>query len=243
MTKVLADKYGLKVGESAELQFKSDMFLPVKKTLTLRSTDLTSYAESSAGIVVISEKLFKEIYKNPAPSVILAQCSSPGMAVDVIMNHSAGTIIDAKTAAQYKAEDEQSSASLMTIINFLIVFAAGMTFIGVAGNQLIGFEGRRRECAVLLSTTMTRGKLAVMFLLESFIAAGISLILAAPASLLLSALFRKILAELMITLPTQDMAGAVIVPGLLLWALFTAVAVFPISRMRKMNIAEQLKYE
>lgn len=242
LTQVLADKYGLKAGDTVELKFKSEMFMPVTKTLTVRDTKLMSYTDSSSGMLAISEKLYKEIYKD-FPQLILAKCSSPEAAVQTVMDHAAGNIADAETAAEYQAKNEQDSASLMVLINFLIIFAAGMTFIGVAGNQLIGFEGRRRECAVLLSTAMTRGQLAKMFLLESLTAAGISLLCAVPAAMVLSALFGRIVKQLMLTIPETNNAGAILTLGLILWAVFTSVAVFPIGRMRKMNIAEQLKYE
>ena len=241
-TQVLADKYGLKTGDAVEIRFKSEMFMPVTKKLTVRGTGLMSYTDSSSRMLAVSEKLYKEIYKD-FPMMILARCSSPAAAVNTVLDHSAGCIIEAKTNAQNEADNARDTASLMTVINFLIFFAVGMTFIGVAGNQLIGFEGRRRECAVLISTSMTRGQLAKMFLLESFFAAGISLISAAPAALLLAALFRKITASLMLSLPETDSAGAAITLGLILWAVFTAAAEFPISRMKKMNIAGQLKYE
>ncbi len=242
MTRVLADRNGLKPGDTVEITFKSEMFMPVTKTLTVRGNDFINYTDSSSLPLAISEKLYKEIYKDN-PQLILAKCSSPAAAVSTITDHSAGYVTDAKTREEYEADNARDTASVMTIINFLIFVAAGMTFIGVAGNQLIGFEGRRRECAVLISTSMTRGQLAKMFLLESFIAAGISLIFAAPAALLLSLHFRRITAALMLTLPEADSAGAVITLGLILWAVFTAVAVFPISRMKEMNLAEQLKYE
>ena len=242
LTEVMADKYGLRPGDSVDISFKTQMFMPMTKTLTVRGTGLASYTDSSSRMLVISEKLYKEIFKD-FPQTVLARCTSPALAAQTIMNRSAGYIQDAQTKTEYDARNESDSRQIMTAINFLILFAAGMTFMGVAGNQLIGFEGRRRECAVLMSTSMTRRQLAKMFFIESFTAAGISLICAVPAAALLSGLFGKIVKQLMITLPDTDSTGAAVTLGLMLWALFTAVAAFPISRMRRMNIAEQLKYE
>ena len=95
----------------------------------------------------------------------------------------------------------------------------------------------------LLSAALTRRQLARVFLLESFLAAGIALAFAAPAALLLSRLFRRIVNALMISLPPVNALGAALSLGLALWAVFTLAALFPIRRLRAMDLAAQLKYE
>ena len=111
---------------------------------------------------MISEKLFKDIYKD-IPSSIYIKCSDPEKVRSVIQDHSADMVSEVQTLDEYRESVRQDSAGLMAIIDGVIVLALGITFIGVVSNCLIGFEGRKRECAVLMSTSLTRGKLSEMF--------------------------------------------------------------------------------
>jgi ABC-type antimicrobial peptide transport system permease subunit len=152
-------------------------------------------------------------------------------------------VSEVQTLDEYRESVRQDSSGLMVIIDGVIALALGITFIGVVSNCLIGFEGRKRECAVLMSTSLTRGKLSKMFLAESAIASGAALITAIPLSIFMYTVFMNILDGLMVTIPIHMSITSCILLGLLMWAVFTLSALFPIKALRKMNIAAQLKYE
>ena len=82
-----------------------------------------------------------------------------------------------------------------------------------------------------------------MFLTESAIASGAALITAIPLSVFMYRVFINILDGLMIAIPIHMNITSSIVLGLLMWAVFTLSALFPIKALKRMNIAEQLKYE
>jgi ABC-type antimicrobial peptide transport system permease subunit len=216
--------------------------MPYVKQLRVRGTSLTDHENSSGTTVVISEKLFKDIYKD-IPSGIYIKCSDPERVRSVIEDHSADMVSELQTYDEYHEAASQDSAGLMAIIDGVIVLALGITFIGVVSNCLIGFEGRKRECAVLMSTSLTRGKLSEMFFAESAIASGAALVMAVPLSIFMYKVFLNILDGLMVSIPIHMSITNSIVLGLLMWAVFTLSAIFPIKALRKMNIAAQLKYE
>ena len=240
--KGLAQKYGLNMDDTAEILFGADGFMPSVKKLKIRDTGLIDYENSVGTTIVISEKLFKELYKD-IPSNIYIKCSDSEKAGAVIKNHSADMVSEVPTHDEYRETVRQDSAGLMVIIDGIIGLALGITFIGVVSNCLIGFEGRKRECAVLMSTSLTREKLSKMFIAESAIASGAALITAIPLSIFMYTVFMNILDGLMVTIPIHMNITSCIVLGLLMWAVFTLSALFPIKALRKMNIAEQLKYE
>ncbi|MEE5993442.1 MAG: FtsX-like permease family protein [Oscillospiraceae bacterium] len=240
--KGLARKYGLSVNDTAEIVFGADGFMPSTKKLIVRGIELTDYENSVGTTVVISEKLFKELYKD-IPSTICIKCSDPEKTSAVIKNHSADMVSDTKTHEEYRENVRQDSSGLMVIIDGIIALALGITFIGVVSNCLIGFEGRKRECAVLMSTSLTKEKLSKMFVDESAIASGSALITAIPLSFFMYRVFLNILDGLMVSIPIHMSITSCIVLGLLMWAVFTLSALFPIKALRKMNIAAQLKYE
>ena len=242
ISKAVARKYDLSEGDTAEITFRADGFMPYVKQLRVRGTSLTDHENSSGTTVVISEKLFKDIYKD-IPSGIYIKCSDPERVRSVIEDHSADMVSEVQTYDEYHEAASQDSAGLMAIIDGVIVLALGITFIGVVSNCLIGFEGRKRECAVLMSTSLTRGKLSEMFFAESAIASGAALVMAVPLSIFMYKVFLNILDGLMVSIPIHMSITNSIVLGLLMWAVFTLSALFPIKALRKMNIAAQLKYE
>ena len=228
--KGLARKYGLNAEDTLEIVFGADGFMPTVKKLKVRGTELTDYENTMGTTIVISEKLFKEIYKD-IPFSICIKCSDPEKVGAIIKDHSADMVSEVQTHDEYRETVRQDSAGLM------------ITFIGVVSNCLIGFEGRKRECAVLMSTSLTREKLSKMFIAESAFASGAALITAIPLSVFMYTVFMNILDGLMVTIPIHMNITSCIVLGLLMWAVFTLSALFPIKALRKMNIAAQLKYE
>ena len=242
ISKGLAGKYGLNTGDTAEIVFGADGFMPSVKKLTVRGTDLTDHENSMGSTIVLSEKLFKELYKD-IPSNICIKCADPEKAGEVIKAHSADMVSDVQALDEYRESASQDSAGIMAIIDGVIVLALGITFIGVVSNCLIGFDGRKRECAVLMSTSLTREKLSMMFLAESAIASGVALVTAIPLSFFMYRVFLNILDGLMVSIPIHMSITSSIILGLLMWAVFTLSALFPIKALRKMNIAAQLKYE
>ena len=242
VSKGIANKYGLRIGDTAEIVFGSDGFMPSVKKLKVRGTDLTDHENSTGTTVVISEKLFKELYKD-IPSNICIKCDAPEKVGGVIKAHSADMVTDVQTLDEYCESASQDSAGIMAIIDGVIVLALGITFIGVVSNCLIGFEGRKRECAVLMSTSLTRGKLSKMFLAESAIASGAALVTAIPLSFFMYRVFINILDGLMVSIPINMSITSSIILGTLMWAVFTLSALFPVKALGKMNIAAQLKYE
>ena len=242
ISKGLARKYSLHDGDTIEITFRAEGFMPSVKKLTVRSIALTDYENSVGTTLVISEALFKELYKD-IPSNIYLDCSDPETVGAVIKNHSADRITEIQTYEEAIESTKQGSASIMIIIDAVIMLALGITFIGVVSNCLIGFEGRKRECAVLMSTALKRGRLSKMFLAESAFASGAALITAVPLSMFMYRIFMNLLDGLMITIPIHMNIGSSLLLGLLMWIVFTLSALFPIKALRKMNIAAQLKYE
>ena len=130
------------------------------------------------------------------------------------------------------------------IITVIIVIALGMTAIGMISNQLIGFEGRKKECAVMLSTAMGRGKLSSVLLLEAFITAFTASGVGTIIGTFLTTVFKAASADAAIPVMTLEIDPLKnIIFFVLLTLVFTGTVLFPIKNLKKMKISEQIKYE
>ncbi len=238
----LMKKYGYSVGDKIEIEFKSDYLLPVTKTLTISGVCENDYYMTSGAAVIVSQKLFTDMYHDN-PSHLLINSSNPDETAKAIEKYSAGLTADVQTMQEFMDEIKTGSVGIISILNALIVLGVGLTFVGMLSNQLIGFEGRKRECAVLTSAVMTKGQLSRMFLLESFFAALISVVCAVPLSMLMIDRFKKLTVYLQLYLQYEVDAAAYTGFAVMLLAVFTLTALFPIRAMKRMDTVTQLKYE
>lgn len=242
LDKFIMKRKGYKVGDEIKITFHAKGYLPIEKTLKISGKVGIDYNAASGSAVILSEADYKSVYKDH-PMYMLVKGSDPEKLKDSIKDHSADYISEIYTLPEYEKLMKVQSASLKTIIILLIVIGVGLTFIGVVSNQLIGLEGRKRECAVMTSVAMPRKKLSRMFLMENFIASLVSLAAAVPIGVAMSHVFMRIMEILEtyapLTISAKNCAGYAIV----LCVVFTLVSLFPIRALRKMDLVTQLKYE
>ncbi len=150
----------------------------------------------------------------------------------------------AKTRTAIEEEDRSDAASAIAIFTAVIGIAIVMTAIGMISNQIIGFEGRKKELAVMLSCAMNRKTLAKVLFSEIFsmsaFASGLGVITGTLITVVLKSAvvsMEGVFFDLQLT-PLS---------AIILWAvmtiLYTLTVFFPIAKMRKMKISEQIKYE
>lgn len=242
MDKFIAEKNNLEIGDEAEIVFNSDGFMPFTKKLKLAGYIKENYFDGTGFTCLISEKLYKDMF-NDYPYELVVKTSNPEETKEFINAHSANLIMDVSTKEESMEKIQTESASMNMVLNLIIVIGIAVTLIGVASNQIVGFEGRKRECAVLVSTSMTKGRLAKMFFIESMLASGIAFIVSVPITALLIQPFNKIMELLTVVINIKFDIAVYAGFILFLWILFTIISFFPIRAMRKSDIVSQLKYE
>lgn len=239
---VLANKLGLKVGDQITFTILEDSYYPYTATYTIKSINNVNNFDSSGDTIILNQDLLIDIYGD-TPTIVLVDCDDPVNVDKLIETYGTDYINQSQTSEEYSANVKSSNASLLAIIYLIVIFGVGLTFIGSVSNLLIGFDGRRRELAVLCSTAMPRKKASRLLLLESIISTGIALICALPFSLLMIKPVYTALAAISLNLDIKATAGTYLGFALILWLIFTLTSFFPRRALRKMKLAEQLKYE
>ena len=142
------------------------------------------------------------------------------------------------------ADNQSNNSKTVAVVTSIIAVALGMTAIGMISNQLLGFEGRKKECAVMRSTAMGKGKLSgILFkevLITSVTASGIGTLV----GLLMINVIQKAMASTQSISMTFDVNPVtVFLFFIAMTVVFTGTVLFPIRNLRKMKISEQIKYE
>ena len=242
LTEAVAHDCNAKIGDEVEIIFNCDSYYPITRTFKVKCFCDTSRLNISEMNYVLSEKTFKELYGD-IPSRITFNAEDPEGAKEFIEKYASKYVTKNDTSEGYVQESKKAAKSLMSLIYVAIAFGVGITFIGSVSNLLIGFEGRKRECAVLMSTSLPRKKLNRMFFLESFFSSGIALFGAIPAAVVLMKPVRDAFAFFSMHLRLMTGFGSIIGMIILLWMVFTLTSLFLMRALKKMKLAEQLKYE
>jgi ABC-type antimicrobial peptide transport system permease subunit len=111
-------------------------------------------------------------------------------------------------------------------------------------NQLIGFEGRKKECAVMISTSMSKKTLSGILFGEMLITSITSATVGCTFGALLTVVIEKAVnAADNIYMPVEVHLSTVVTLWVIMCVVFALTVLFPIKNMRKMKLSEQLKYE
>jgi ABC-type lipoprotein release transport system permease subunit len=239
---IFAKKHNLKVGDPVKITFLKESYYPIDKTLTVASLYSATNYDATGSVLVLSEKVVKDLYGD-YPAMIFVRTDKPADVDRLVEKYGKGAYSYSYTAEEYDAEASTTSAGIMSIIYFAIILGISLTFIGSVSNLLIGFEGRKRECALLLSTSLSRKQLTRMFILESLFSSGIALIAAVPMGILMIGPIFGALSAISANVEITTGTWSYILFILALWIVFVLTSLFPIRASKKMKLSEQLKYE
>lgn len=242
LDRMLMKKYGYSEGDKIKITFSIKGYLPIEREFTIKSKVKIDYMAAAGNSVIVNEDVYKEIY-NDFPGFMLVKGDDAKALKKTIQDHSGDFIQIAYTKSEYDLNMALAKASISMILNLLIIIGVGLTFIGVVSNQLIGLEGRKRECAVMTSVAMPRKKLSKMFLIENMISSGAALLFAVPVGVFMSYVFGRIMDILEQVMPLQIPVVKCVIYAVFLFAIFTLVSLFPIRALKKMDVVSQLKYE
>ena len=237
-----AEKYGVNEGDTVKLTMNPTGVVPIVREYKVASI-LKSDAFDSSDTIFVSERDYKELFRD-TPAFCLIKCDDPDYVARMIKTYAVGAYSEVQTHKEIIDKQNAQNARLNAVLLGIIAIAVGMTFIGMASNQLIGFEGRKKECAVLLSTSMDKKKLSGVLFCEMLITALTASIMGTVVGVLMTGIINALMAKneiLDIEVETNPISTLLFCVFLVV--AFTATVLFPIRNLRKMKIAEQIKYE
>ena len=238
-----AKRYGYAVGDTLTVTIDPTGVFPIRKEYTVAGFFKINSMESIKNDFVVSEDEYKSIFHD-VPGYMLVQADDPDSVKDMIKAYAVGAASDVKTRQEMIEDSEKENAQSNRIYIIVIAVAMIMTCIGMTTNQIIGFEGRKKECAVMISTSMSKRTLAGILFREMFITSVTSATVGCLFGTLLCVVIKRAvnLAD-MLNMPVEIHASAILGFWAVMCVVFALTVLFPIKNMRKMKLSEQLKYE
>lgn len=233
----------IKVGDTIKLTINPDGVVPF-----IREYKIAGFFEGTGSAImgrtfVIPQDEYIGLFHDE-PGRILIKCDNPDHVASMIRIYGKDAASACKTKAELIEENRGQSSGLITVFIIIIIMGLSMTIIGVTSNQIIGFEGRKKESAVLLSTAMNKKTLMGILLKESFMVSVVSGAVGTLLGVGLAKVFKNALdhTESIVMDINTDPDKCLLFFAILV-IVFTFTVLFPIRNLRKMKISEQIKYE
>lgn len=224
-------------GDSVTLTLKHDTVRPVTLTFTAVKGIDSVYFDQKCNAAVISLDTYKSVYHD-YPSMLLVRGDTELMHRQLIDKSA-----EFETADEYYARMGEGSESITGLLDALAVIGILLAVISVSGQQMIGFEQRRHELAVLRSQGMSISQLSEMLLCETLLTAVLPVLLYLCTGRFVILIIEHTLSSLDMQIPiSYEHLGIAEFIAVMAAAVILTVLI-PIFSLKRMNTAEQLKCE
>jgi len=129
-----------------------------------------------------------------------------------------------------------------TIIEVVLVII-GVALIGIINNQTVSFFERKKEMAVLYSTSMSRNQLNKMIFIEVILSYFISALVSVVFTIMLIKLLKYTMSILGLYMPISFSIVSILVLLFIIGVIMLVIYLVMKRKIKKMNIVEELKYE
>ena len=248
----LARKYGISVGDEVDFTLNSDSDFPTVITFKVVDTydtyDISGeFVPDYTKVLIINSDLYDHMFMGYIHDVLFTTDDPLALQAELkkCTDSSSSSV---KTADEVMEDMWTDSQGLHSILNSIVFGSVVLTMIGVAGNQTFAFITRKRETALLYSVVMGRKKIRRLLFLESLFSIGLSALIAlvsAPIFFVSLSHVLTILSEDEINILKTALIdfGTIFLLVAVIVAIYIATVIAPVRALRKMNIAEELKYE
>ncbi len=224
-------------GDSVTLKLKHDSVRPVTLTFTAVKGIDSVYFDQKCNAAVISLDTYKSVYHD-YPSMLLVRGDTELMHRQLIDKSA-----EFETADEYYARMDEGSESITGLLDALAVIGILLAIISVSGQQMIGFEQRKHELAVLRSQGMSISQLSKMLLCETLLTAVLPVLLYLCTGHFVILIIEHTLSSLDMQIPiSYEHLGIAEFIAVMAAAVILTVLI-PIFSLKRMNTAEQLKCE
>lgn len=229
-----------KEGDTIKLVFHANSIFPVEKEVRVKQIVKINMFDMT-GKVILSKELYKEMFPREVSTIAVKSddVEASKTAISDALTGEEGV----QDLAEIKEEDRREKTKVIFGILAAIAAAVALTIIGISGNQVIGFIGRKKEYAMLHSCACDQASIIKMIWIENALLFGVSVfaagLLSFPVIMIINHVF--VIAEMGIY--ATPPYGLIIISLIVLWGITMLTALSPIKSLKKMNTATEMKYE
>ena len=252
ISEYLAERYAISVGEEITVTLHTDSDFP--NIFTFKVADIYDPYDVSGDavpddvkVIILNPDFYDQHFRGFLNDILFVT-DDPDMLKKELEDCSDSSQVTFTTEAEDVISMRMESSGFLTILYSIMAGSLILTFIGISGNQAFSFVTRKRETALLYSVALGRKKMKRLIFFESLF----SILSSAAVATASAPIFYYTLSHLLSSI-TDDNVNILEVRYIDfdIIAIFIAVIVsvylltvlVPYRALRKMNIAQELKYE
>lgn len=243
----LRDKYNLKVGDVVVLKgIIEEKNFTVEDPYNMKIVGFADTSKVSYYSIIVSEdlldKLNKDMYRKEYFIRLMDQADINEIKKELkkVITATAPIITD---VSEYNLSIKMVLKGLSSLIITVISIIIGISLVGIINNQSVSFFKRKREMAMLYSTSMSREQINKMILIESLSSYLVSAMVSFGLSIILINLVKFTLEYLELYIPMSISMTSILVLLLAVGVIMVVIYLVMRIKIRKMNVVEELKYE
>lgn len=239
---VYAKKNDLNIGDTLKLKFAT---LNKEFEYIIKGTVNSTYFTTSRNVIMMNYDHYIENINKIPMQVQLKVSDNTDMdkLKDDINDIMKELHLKIQTVDEYITEQEESTASIMSLFYVIVGLAVILSFIGIINNQIISFIQRRKEVAVLNSTCMSKGQLKKMLFFETVLANLIAAFIAVITSILATDMIDNFMKGMSMYVQVEYSIKTALMFTGIIFAVLMFTLLSPLKRLKKMNIVNEIKYE
>lgn len=240
MDKTVCKDLELKIGDTIKLLINSEN----EREYKLVDMCSSEFWENNNCVFVVSHNEYTNLF-GTIPSSIFIKADENNLADINKLIDSKKASIDTKitNVQEYKDKEYSENGEMLAIVNYVMLIATGLAIICIASNQVISFYQRKRELAVLYSTSMEIGQLMRMLFYETLLSAILSAFFAVIGVALTIQIVENLIALLGINIYMNWTLSNVIAGALAIGLLVIITSLLPIGKLKKFDVIKAIKYE
>lgn len=232
----------LKINHIIQIQYELEERLVDHQYKIVGQCDTTHFVNNGYGAIISHEAYIENLGNKPTLMFINTD-NDIVQTIQSIENKVSSMDTRIVSVEEYIEKGVKNNLDILNMVFILICIGLVLSYVGIINNQIISFIQRRKELAVLYSTSMSKGQLIVLIISESIVSFVISGLLSLTACMIILQFIEKILDSMgiifIININIYEVAKILILG--LISILLTNI--YPLKKIRKMNVASVIKYE
>ncbi len=237
-----AKKNDIQIGDSLDMKFEVlNKEFEYKVVGTVNST----YFTTSRNVIIMNyEQYIENISKIPMQIQLKVEDETDMEKLKEEIDDMLKELnLKIQTVDEYITEQEESTASIMSLFYVVIGLAVILSFIGIINNQIIGFMQRRKELAVLNSTCMSKGQIKKLLFFETVLANVVSCFIAIIVGFMATDMIENFLKGMAMYVDVEFSISSALSFSGMIFVVLLLTLLSPMKKLKKMNVVNEIKYE
>ena len=243
----LIDEYyasRLKISQGDKITVSCENYSQEDLTLKIVGfVDSSNFSVTRNALVLSTEEYLDKITDVPSVLNVTVKDNKVDEAEEDIRHDLAQYDVVIQTVGDYLAMQLTSTNGIISMVWLILLLSVLLALVGIINNTVLGFMQRKREYAVLISTSMSRLQVLSMIVSEIGFTVFLGCLFAFGITVWLTIVLSDLLYSIGICMSVNIDPGRMLMVLALTFVILMATVIVPIVNLKKMVLVNELKID